>query len=143
MRPPLCTCTTRTNRLRDRVDLVVVHPGQAIDRLGDAQDGRQDLGREDRPVARLDHHREHVRLAEVLVEAIVHLHERMPLRQQVAGTEVELDAEREHREHERQRDHGADDEPAVGDQPGAETGPVAHRVNVFAFTWSRVVATSM
>ena len=90
MRPPLCTCTTRTNRLPIESIWSWFTPG----RRSTASVARRMVvrisGVKIVPLARLDHHGEHVRLAEVLVEAIVHLHERMPLRQQVAGTEVEL-----------------------------------------------------
>src|SRR5262249_17039083 len=99
--------------------------------------------------------------------AIVHLHERVSLWQQIGRTEVEPELEGERREGERQREDEAHDEAAVSDQPGAEarhawrsgqsrpgasgsrTGGVVRLrdrcqgPNVFPFTWSSVVATSM
>jgi hypothetical protein len=120
--PPALDLHDANEPAPDRVDLIVVDAGKPIHRLGGAQDGRQDVGREDGAAARLDHHRQHVRFAEVFVETIVDLHEGVSLRKQVAGTEVELQPDGESREDEGQRDDGADHEATVGDQPGTETG---------------------
>ena len=112
---------------RDGVDLIVVHPGEPIDGLGRPVDRRQNVRREDGSGPCLDHHRQDVRFAERLVETIVHRHEGMPLREQVAGPELELQPCGEHRKGERDRENGAHDQSAMAHEPGPEA---RHRVLV-------------
>ena len=78
--------------VRERHDLVVVDARQPVDGLGQAKERGEDRGREDRPLACLDHDREDVRLAEVPVVAVVDLDEGMALRQEIRGPELERKA---------------------------------------------------
>ena len=105
----------------DRVDLVVVDAGQDVDDLGHLEDLGQGLLIEDRSVLDLDHDRDVVRAAELVGEPGVHLHERMPVRQQVAELGEHLDAEREEQHHRGECVGHERHRLAVVDQPHAET----------------------
>src|SRR6266403_1234010 len=100
---------------------------QRVDRFGGAVDRGQDGCGEDRPAPRLEHDAQHVRLAEVPVVAVVDRDERMPLGQQVAVAEAELEPEGGEPERERHDDNAGDHAAAVADQPRDEAVHGAER----------------
>jgi len=100
----------------ERVDLIVIHAGQMLHRLGNLDQRGQRRDVEDRAFLDLQHHDEGIRFAERAAVAVVGLDEGMLLRQQVAEVECEPAAREEHAEEQRHdRDRG-NDTAAVLDQ---------------------------
>ncbi len=112
---------------RDRSHRSVLDPVNQIHVLRHVDDLLDDLGVVDRPLARLDHDRDVVDAAEILVVLVRDLDERMILRQQIAEAGDQLGLRREVAEECGQRaDHGQHQE-APAQNPFAKTIP-GHRV---------------
>src|SRR2546427_12349458 len=122
----------------ERRDLIVIDAGQPVDRLGQAEERGEDGRGEDHALARLEHHRENVRLAEVLVVAILNLDEGMPLRQEVRGAKVQREAEGCDAEGGGDEEDDAEHPVPPRDQPVGETlhaGRASHSPMAQVSTW--------
>ena len=107
--------------VRHRGDLIVIDGRESIDHVRQAEDGRQERNREDRPLARLHHHGQRVGLAEVPVVAVVNRDEGVALRKQVAGVKLERQPHRGEPETDRHHHHRRHHPAGVPDQPSEQT----------------------
>ena len=110
----------------DRVDEIVVHAGEAIELLGEAENLAESADGEDVAALRFDHDGDLVRAAESIRVSAVHLDEGVAIGQQIAELRGQADADGEAAHHRGQQhgDQGHRQSPV--DEPLAEAMERAH-----------------